>query len=202
MRTFLKTINLKVAAALLMWSVTVVTGLVYLNKYSLRPGTTAISPAFIPERDLYKKNKNLPTLIVFAHPQCPCTRATVRELEQLVAHSQGLVEVRVLFLQPTNELREWVESSLWQQTSKIPHVSVAAIGETELEQFGEVTSGQVMLYDIEGRLIFSGGITDGRGHEGFNAGRSAIEGYLHGNQISIRQTPVFGCALTASEKNL
>ncbi len=202
MKTALKTINFKILVALLVWSIVVGVGLVYLNEYSVRPGATADSPAFISPNDLHKNAKNLPTVLVFAHPQCPCTRATIHELEQLVAHSQGLVEVRVLFLQPQSEPREWVESSLWQQTSKIPDVNISTINEKELEQFGEVTSGQTMLYDVAGNLVFSGGITDSRGHEGDNIGRSVIEGYLRGNEISIRQTPVFGCALTASEKKL
>ena len=39
---------------------------------------------------------------------------------------------------------------------------------------GATTSGQVMVYAVGGKLLFGGGITDGRGHEGDNAGSEAV----------------------------
>lgn len=202
MQILRKLLNLKKALAVLGWAILASAGVIYLDRYESLPGATIDSPAFMSASELHKNAKNLPTLLVFAHPQCPCTWATIHELEQLVAHAHGLIEVRMLFLQPANEPRDWVESALWQQAVKIPGVIVSDINEKQLERFGEVTSGQTMLYDPSGNLIFSGGITDGRGHEGDNPGRSSIENYLLTNSISVHQTPVYGCALMASEKKL
>ena len=38
------------------------------------------------------------------------------------------------------------------------------------QRFGAETSGQTLLYDRDGRLLFSGGTTGSRGHDGDNAG--------------------------------
>jgi len=53
-----------------------------------------------------------------------------------------------------------------------------------------------LLYDISGRLVFDGGITSARGHQGDNAGRSAISALLTGqHDVVVRATPVFGCLI-------
>jgi hypothetical protein len=66
---------------------------------------------------------------------------------------------------------------------------------TEARRFGALTSGQVVVYDADGRLRFSGGITPARGHAGDNAGRSAIIALLEGASSASVETPVFGCSL-------
>ena len=65
----------------------------------------------------------------------------------------------------------------------------------EARRFHAVTSGQTALYDIEGRLLFSGGITGSRGHSGDNAGRSAIVSLLNTGDAERTETSVFGCPL-------
>ena len=50
---------------------------------------------------------------------------------------------------------------------------------------------------IVGSLVFSGGITAARGHEGDNHGRSAIEDHLLHGGARVAHTPVFGCDLFA-----
>jgi hypothetical protein len=65
----------------------------------------------------------------------------------------------------------------------------------ESRRFRAETSGDALLYDEHGRLLFSGGITVARGHAGDNAGLGAIEALVRGDTNVRRQTPVFGCAL-------
>ena len=69
--------------------------------------------------------------------------------------------------------------------------------EAEIKRFGAVTSGQTILYDADGNVEFSGGITLSRGHEGMSTGRSSIESILDGDEPKTRETPVFGCLLTS-----
>jgi hypothetical protein len=65
----------------------------------------------------------------------------------------------------------------------------------EAKRFGVATSGQVLFYDAQRRLRFTGGITAGRGHAGDNAGADAIVSLVdHGTTVEP-ETPVFGCAL-------
>jgi hypothetical protein len=54
----------------------------------------------------------------------------------------------------------------------------------------------VVLYNAAGALLFSGGITAARGHEGDNAGREMVLAHLAANDAG-RRAPVFGCPLFA-----
>ena len=71
----------------------------------------------------------------------------------------------------------------------------------EARRFGSSTSGQVMLYNTQGKLLFSGGITASRGHSGDNDGRTAIVALLTQGQALTDETPVFGCQLFGKAKD-
>jgi hypothetical protein len=63
------------------------------------------------------------------------------------------------------------------------------------QEFHALTSGQTALYDPAGNCLFSGGITDGRGHEGPSRGAQEIASLIAGHKSNISETPVFGCSL-------
>ena len=65
----------------------------------------------------------------------------------------------------------------------------------EIGIFHAATSGQTLLYDVNGRLAFNGGITARRGHSGPNDGRDAILSLLQDGFRLHETTPVFGCSL-------
>jgi hypothetical protein len=66
---------------------------------------------------------------------------------------------------------------------------------TEAAKFGAKTSGHTLVFDREGTLLFSGGITGSRGHAGANAGESAVLAALRGETMAQSRTLVFGCSL-------
>ena len=65
-------------------------------------------------------------------------------------------------------------------------------------------AGHVLLYDRHGRIVFSGGITEGRGHSGDNIGKSSVESFLLNGAIPTEKTAVYGCSLVdgTDEKEL
>lgn len=65
----------------------------------------------------------------------------------------------------------------------------------EANRFHAATSGQTLLYDAAGRLLFSGGITGSRGHSGDNAGQTAIVSLVNSGAAELTETSVFGCPL-------
>lgn len=71
------------------------------------------------------------------------------------------------------------------------------VGGAQARVFGAFISGQTLLYSATGSLLFNGGITDARGHEGDNPGRTALTSILSGGKPAAIQTPVFGCYLYA-----
>jgi hypothetical protein len=137
-----------------------------------------------------------PTLVMFVHPKCPCSSASMEELNRLLAQCAGRVAPRVLFFKPAGEPESWARTGLWRSAAAMPHVVAQEDPDgKEARLFGAETSGYVALYDTHGRLLFSGGITGSRGHAGDNAGESAVAALLNGQPAGLAQTPVYGCSL-------
>jgi hypothetical protein len=116
-----------------------------------------------------------------------------------MAQAQGRVTAYALFLKPPGSSEDWEKTDLWQSAASIPGVNVVVDSGVEAQRFHAVTSGQTVLYDAEGRLLFSGGITSSRGHSGDNAGRSAIVSLLNTGETEAAGTSVFGCPLFGIE---
>ena len=196
-----------IAVAVAVWIPAVAYGFTVLLRYSTTPGQPAKPPITWPANAFVERGKH-PMLVMFAHPQCPCTRASVGELALLMAHASGGLDADVFFYRPAGMDSAWVQNDLWRSASSIPGVRVHEDPEAAAARtFGAFTSGQTLLYAADGRLLFKGGITGFRGHSGDNAGRGAIGALLHSiagehggqplpwpNLLPIT-TPVLGCNL-------
>jgi hypothetical protein len=181
-------------AAILLWTVGVGAGLKTLWTYENAPGPRAAAPARWPAATRLDRPGGRPTLIVALHPQCPCSRATVAELARLVAHAAAPADIHALVVAAPGFDEALVHSDLWRAAAAIPGVRVRRDDGTEARRFGARVSGQVFAYDAAGALGFSGGLTGSRGHEGDNAGRTAIEAMLAGRPHAASAF-VFGCLL-------
>jgi hypothetical protein len=180
----------------LLWLTMAAAGMVRWQRYEVRPGPAAQAPLRWPADSALRRQPGRPTLLVFAHPLCPCTRATLHELRILLARAQTPVTVRVLFLEPSHPPADWSRGDLWDLAAAIPGVEVAADPDgAQSRRFGAMTSGATVLYDASGTLLFAGGITAARGHEGDNAGVISLLGHLHGDVGAAAAVPVFGCSL-------
>lgn len=168
----------------------------FVWSYNHRAGATANAPDHWPVGSRVPYTPGRDTLIVLAHPKCPCTRATIEELSKLMANCQGRLTVYVLFVETKGSPPDWSRTDLWNSAARIPGVSVL-VDDNGLEatRFGAATSGQVLLYDESGNLRFHGGITESRGHAGDNAGSSAIESLVNRGAADRDRTLVFGCPL-------
>jgi hypothetical protein len=174
----------------------VVGGLAYLWVYAATPGDNGTAPDRWPADSTIIPASERPTLLVFAHPHCACTRATIGELAVLMARCQNLVDARVLFCVPSEAADDWRTTDLWNMAREIPGVAVGCDeGGIEAARFSIATSGHAVLYSADGRLLFSGGLTAARGHAGDNPGRSAIEALVAQTEPALDRGPVFGCEL-------
>ena len=184
------------ASGLLVWSLAVGYGLTVLWGYENAPGVAATAPADWPRDSRLPAPTGRPALVLVMHPQCSCSQATVSELARLRAHVGDGLDTYVLMFAPSTAAADWVRSSLWRTAEAVDGVVVIADPDGgEARRFGAVTSGQALLYDRNGRLRFSGGITGSRGHEGDNAGRSAIETLVREERAEHATTFVFGCSI-------
>ena len=131
---------------------------------------------------------------MFVHPRCPCSRASLTELSQIMERDQGRVSAWVLFMRQQGTEDNWERTATWQVAQHIPGVTVLTDkAGTEAARFGAATSGHVVLYDSQGRFVFGGGITGSRGHVGDNAGLQRVVSLLDGGTADRPNHPVFGC---------
>lgn len=170
-------------------------GLRVLFHYENTPGRVgALSQAW-PGAQI-ERATDRPTLVMLAHPHCPCTVASVGELAQIMARLQGKVATYVLFVKPKEAGRDWEDTNLRRSAEAIPGVKVVFDPDgVEARRFGAETSGHTLLFGADGRLLFSGGITASRGHAGDNAGERAIVALVNNQTPARTQTLVFGCSL-------
>jgi hypothetical protein len=137
-----------------------------------------------------------PTLILFVHPLCPCTHASFHELENLLAEVPGKVSVVIVFTVPKGLPSDWKGGDLWQSAVALSGVRLTSDRDgVESRRFSVAGSGHCLLYSPSGALLFSGGITASRGHDGENPGRLALVSLITTGHAAINKTPVFGCSL-------
>jgi len=182
------------------WLIGAVAGLSVLWKYDNEAGVGANAPAQWPvAQGTLALASGRPTLVLLAHPQCSCTRATLNELAEALARARTRPKTYVLFLKPEGFSNGWERTDLWRSAAALPDVTVIRDDDgREARRFGTATSGQTLLYDSNGTLLFSGGITGARAHAGDNAGRRSLVALLNGDRPDRARTNVFGCPLFAS----
>jgi hypothetical protein len=178
------------------WMFALTAGLRAMLNYEDGPAEIGNPPAEWPTGSIISRKPGMPTVIVFAHPKCPCTDATIGELSILMTRLQGKATASVFFVRPANFVDGWEKTELWHSAEAIPGVSVFSDpGGVEARRFGAQASGQTILYDAGGRMRFNGGITASRGHSGDNTGRSAIVSLVITGTSQTKRTSVFGCSL-------
>ena len=136
------------------------------------------------------------TVVMFAHPRCPCTRASLSELQQLANAARGRAKFEVFFMLPGGADADWRRTANWQAAAAISGARLYNDYDArQATAFGAETSGQVLIYDRAGTLRYQGGITDGRGQEGDNAGITAATRLVQANITPPGAFPVYGCPL-------
>jgi hypothetical protein len=185
-----------VMLAVALWIPLVGYGMGILWRYSNTPGPPATPPPGWPASVPVRPMNGRATLIMFAHPNCPCSRSSIGELAIIMARASEKLDAHVFFYLPSTEASTWARTDLWETATAIPGVHVIEDREGALaRRFGVHTSGQTLLYNAAGRLIFNGGITAARGHSGDNNGRHAVIKLAQGRTVVPNATPVFGCSL-------
>jgi hypothetical protein len=178
------------------WSAAVATGMGLLGAYANNPGKWSPAPAAIGHSDDATSTRH--RLYMFLHPRCPCSVASVNELERIMSRCAAQLNATVYFVRPESQPAEWEIGKLRNLASSIPGVNVKSdVGGSVAAQFRANTSGEVFVYDCRGKLCFHGGITAARGHAGDNLGESAVIDIALGGKSNVERSPVFGCPFHA-----
>jgi hypothetical protein len=181
---------------LMLWLSVVSAGFASLAIYKGTPGALAESGVEWPRASAMERDRERMTLVLFGHPLCPCTRASLQEIEAALTDAPKSMRVILVACESSNPSEQTSQEDMRAAATRIhgAHLFVD-VGAVEAERFGAATSGQTFVYGADGKLLFSGGVTGARGHVGFNPGRDAVARLAQGKSAIPWSTPVFGCPI-------
>ena len=170
-------------------------GFLAFGAYHASPSRPGSPPGRWPAGTPIPRHGSLPTLLIFIHPRCPCSAASLAELERLSARFRGRFDARMIAYRP----EEGAEG--WEASDSPPTLSSwVDVEGREAARFGVETSGHVLLFAPSGRRLFSGGITIARGHRGDNPGLDRLIAAIRGGSAEEGTGPVFGCPIHPPSK--
>jgi hypothetical protein len=191
-----------VTGAIALWLCAVAAGWCWIDTHdfqTIAPAKKGIADRW-PGDSALVRHDGRATMVVFLHPKCPCSRASLHELEQLLDSLDGATktppELIVDATVPVSADNGWYETDTLAFAQKLEGADVFVDrGGAEAARFGATTSGTVMMFDAAGKRCYAGGVTGSRGHEGANASRDCLEQLLRGNDHVAHEMPTFGCRL-------
>lgn len=184
------------------WCIFVVSITMATWGYDVAPGSEATVPEKWPSgARITKVGAGAGSrLLCFLHPMCGCSVVTVNCLEQLLAESDLSTAPQVVFVGyvPASH-PEWAEEAILRRCRQIPGATVLLDPDgADARRFGVTTSGHVLVYSNEGRLLFDGGLTASRGHAGPSPGQDALLKCLRTLEAADQRYPIFGCSILTS----
>lgn len=174
------------------WAGAVAAGFGVIEAYESTPGPTAPASSGWPGGSALAFVPGRPNVVMALHPRCPCSRASLDALAEIVRSTPGPVSVRLLIYRPERS------SPAWASSGSGPIDGAGRVddpGGAEAGRFGLATSGLVAAFDAGGRPRFSGGLTAGRGRSGPSDGGEALRAVLRAEVPARLRWAVYGCGL-------
>jgi hypothetical protein len=182
---------------LLAWCCCTAAGVGVMVAYETTPASTLNADHHWPAESKLVRDSERPTLLMFVHPRCPCSRASLAELAILASECHSDVSLYTIFVLPVGFQEGWEQTGLWSSAQQIAGATVLPDCEgAEADRFHATASGETFLYAPDGRLLFHGGITAARGHEGSSSGRTALTTLINEGIAKQNHSLVFGCPLS------
>jgi hypothetical protein len=177
------------------WIVALAAGYLRMLTFETKPGAAGDSGPSWPQQTQMRLANEGMTLVMFLHPQCPCSSASVDQLRQLVERHPAVGATYLLMVEAGNS-GAGDNSALMADARQVPGATVCMDSDGQLARsFDCRTSGHLYVFDRAGKLRFDGGITSARGHAGPNAAADAAATAIDAGHAPLVRMPVFGCAL-------
>ena len=181
-----------------------------LSRFATTPGEQLAAPARLPGDALVsgmlaaaEGNGRTPLLLIFIHPRCSCTQATLEELDQVLENSRAHVQIElIVYRSKAIDATVDVSDGVFEG-AKLLHRLVQVFPDRNgalAQRFGAATSGEIVLYGADGRLLFQGGITSMRSQAGDSAGAEALRAALTSGAAQTKAASVFGCPIFLLER--
>ncbi len=187
--------------AALAWLSAVLAGFVTLHAYEATPGPAGRSPEGWPAGSRLAPATGRADVLMAVHPRCPCTRASLEALAEIVRESPGAGSVRLLAYRPEGSPEGWGSTGIRRATEIVPGaIVVDDPGGVEALRFGLGTSGAVVAFDGLGHRRFSGGLTAGRGIGERSAGGASLGEVLANRGPARADCQTYGCPLISGPR--
>lgn len=198
----LRVISYRLNLFAFVWLLLIATSFGWLFRYQSMPGEVTAAPSQWPSGVRIVPKQDCFNLVVFLHPRCPCSRATLNELSRTLARCPANFNVQVLVWKPSSAALDWTKTDIFHSAELLPSCSIHVDEDgRDAEQFGAATSGHMVLFGKSGELLFSGGITSLRGHEGANPASDALRSLLLQESTAFCSYPVYGCPFSPSNRS-
>lgn len=199
-----------ITVGLTTWAIAIAAGQCWLLRYERTAGSAGGPPSALSTNDLVPSAEAAISrpfrLLAFVHPHCPCTSATLAELAEffLAARDKVVVDIYVADFQipdsPVEDSPNWIAANQLHANLHVDRSAKVA------RSYGCATSGQIVVYRPDGSLVFSGGITSGRGMTGENAGSEMLRRLVSTTEADraekeVMRTEVFGCPIYDSSNS-
>ncbi len=186
------------------WIGLCVLGYFLLMQYDFRPGAIGAPLGDWPTESAIAPVQDKMNLLVFIHPRCGCTEATIKELIGTLRGKSDIMVTAVTYLPRPNEADPVWTNGKYIQTirSQVAPMRLVLDSEgVEARRFGVSTSGTIVVFDRACKEVFRGGITSRRGAEGDSLGKRRLERLLSGEKTTESEgpNPVFGCSFENCE---
>lgn len=171
-------------------------GLVRVARYDSAPEAVNAIKGDFPSGSIIHLNSATPTVVLFVHPACPCTQASVHQLAEAQAQASRKANIYILIAKPAGHSFAKEAKEMRKLAEQVQGAQVLDdVDCKEAVRFQATVSGQCFVYDPKGKLTFSGGLTRARGHYGTSLGSDTVLALLNGQPTTVRNAPVFGCYL-------
>jgi hypothetical protein len=195
---------------LALWLIALVPAAATLLRFEWTSGATGLAPTRLTtslSKGVSQKDGREALLVVAIHPLCSCTRATLKELEDSAPTWKQPYRTTFLIYQAKSAVTsdfDWHRAVYIREAQQALHAEVIEdLNGEQAAKLGALTSGEVLLYSAPDqqnsrRLLFSGGVTAGRGMEGENGGIASLEHAINSSNTQAEaHAPVYGCGLAA-----
>ena len=143
------------------------------------------------------------TLVMFAHPKCPCTQASLSELAQILTWCQGRVVGHLRFVTPC-DAGDYPEDSfdnMQRVAARLGYPFPYLIDDTQsvARSYGAICTPDFFGYDADLRLQYRGRLDESGRHPAPPEARrelyEAMVGIAHTGQGPRTQVPSMGCSI-------
>ena len=112
--------------AITVWLALILLGMAALAKHQYAPGESVLfgSEALALNASPSHMDDVASQLVVYLHPECPCSEATVEELDRMMTRCGSRLTAKVMMFRPDGVSADWGDTNVQRRAARIPGVVV------------------------------------------------------------------------------